>query len=1115
MVNTRSVRQEPAGRAVGASGRTVVTGCRTWSEIRARAGAFLSEHAADPFVLPVLVTPGPAHRRSIAQGFAASPGGPQVFAGVRTPTMGGLRTELEHALLGLDPDEDPWRTGALTLRIASLLRECADEPWLALVRRHLDGHPAPEEPPRPAPGRLVATAEGWAGILRGYLRHCPGMLAAWSQGSPVDPLGAPLADRDRWQALLWQRLTTALAGWPHPGLRHEQLLEGVRGADPAALPVALGAACVEAPPAADIELLAALAERLPVEIWQLGPPEEAGAVGCPLRERYGAARAESWRRWEQAPVDVADGAGPRADGPTVGVGTMLGLLQRRIREGRTADAPVPADGTVTIHASHGPDRQVEVLREALCDAFASDPTLQPREVAVLCTDIAAYAPLLEADLGATDAPGHHPGHDLRAGIAGPSLARPNQVIDVLLVLLALPASRATGADLIALASREPVARALGLDAEGLERLGRLVERAQIRWGIDAGHRAEHGLPGIRQSTWIAGVDRLLAGLALADSPLARLGTVVPLDHVDGSDAGLVGALAELVSRVRMHLLRFAEPAGIAAWRARLLDAAADLTAPGPDDQWMLNHLSSALTGLDGAGADGALLDAGDIAAVLRRLVAPRRGRPNYGAGSMIICGLGEMQAIEHRVVAVLGVDDAHVPPRTAAAGDDLLARPGVRDELPVPNAARAARQQLLDAIMSAGERLIIVGAGADPRTGEALPQPVVMADIIEACTGLEPGAVWERAHEGAANGGAPTVLRVHPLQPHAASNFDPDAPGGLLSFDPMALAGARAGAAPPGPAHRRSIWSVQGPAPGKEARVMSIDEFVAFFRDPIRAWAGRTFGFLPDDGDDEPPTGLPIVLDGLENWAVDEAITAALIAGQPVTTVSDAALLGGRLPPGRLGTDLLGARLPALEAHATAVRALLVEPAEHDVLWHDGPWSVSGTLESHAGRLVRHRCARLRARHLGAAWVELVCAAAGGADVREALLLGKGDCFRLVAPDAATARTLLGQMCRLRLDGLSRFPPMPPDTCLEYARRTAGGRRGAGAFLARDYSREVAFSPVLQWVGASWRDIEAIGSEPEDPLTASSSRILNLARWFYGPLVEALHLWTPGARHDH
>ena len=44
-------------------------------------------------------------------------------------------------------------------------------------------------------------------------------------------------------------------------------------------------------------------------------------------------------------------------------------------------------------------RQVEVLREVLLGLLADDPTLEPRDIMVMCPDIESYAPLISAAFG--------------------------------------------------------------------------------------------------------------------------------------------------------------------------------------------------------------------------------------------------------------------------------------------------------------------------------------------------------------------------------------------------------------------------------------------------------------------------------------------------------------------------------------------------------------------------------------------------------------------------------------------------------------------------------------------------------------------------------------------
>ena len=45
------------------------------------------------------------------------------------------------------------------------------------------------------------------------------------------------------------------------------------------------------------------------------------------------------------------------------------------------------DDSIRVHSCHGRGRQVEVLRDAVLHLLADDPTLEPRDVIVMCPDI--------------------------------------------------------------------------------------------------------------------------------------------------------------------------------------------------------------------------------------------------------------------------------------------------------------------------------------------------------------------------------------------------------------------------------------------------------------------------------------------------------------------------------------------------------------------------------------------------------------------------------------------------------------------------------------------------------------------------------------------------------
>ena len=77
------------------------------------------------------------------------------------------------------------------------------------------------------------------------------------------------------------------------------------------------------------------------------------------------------------------------------------------------------DDSLQIHACAGPNRQVAVLREVLCDLFSADASLQPRDVLVLCPQLDAYAELIRAAFtpDPSETSRWHPGHRLRVQLA--------------------------------------------------------------------------------------------------------------------------------------------------------------------------------------------------------------------------------------------------------------------------------------------------------------------------------------------------------------------------------------------------------------------------------------------------------------------------------------------------------------------------------------------------------------------------------------------------------------------------------------------------------------------------------------------------------------------------
>jgi exodeoxyribonuclease V gamma subunit len=357
-----------------------------------------------------------------------------------------------------------------------------------------------------------------------------------------------------------------------------------------------------------------------------------------------------------------------------------------------------------------------------------------------------------------------------------------------------------------------------------------------------------------------------------------VGGVLPLDDVDSAAIDLAGRLAELVDRLQAALDACAARQPVAAWAAALGRAADDLTATSPADAWQRAELQRLLDDVvrEAEAGDGAARPTALALAEVRALLAERlRGRPtraNFRTGHLTICTLVPMRAVPHRVVCLLGLDDAGFPRRSPRDGDDLvLDDPHVGDR----DGRLEDRQMLLDALMAATDRLVITYTGNDERTNAPRPPAVPVGELLDVVDRTV------RTDDGPARA---RVVTRHPLQPFDPRCFDPGEllPGRPWSFDAATLAGARAlgGERPePGPL-------LTGPLPAVPSRLVELDGLVRFVERPVRAFLRQRLGIGVGEVDDEIDDALPIELDGLERWGVGERILRACLAGADSTRAS-------------------------------------------------------------------------------------------------------------------------------------------------------------------------------------------------------------------------------------
>jgi exodeoxyribonuclease V gamma subunit len=595
----------------------------------------------------------------------------------------------------------------------------------------------------------------------------------------------------------------------------------------------------------------------------------------------------------------------------------------------------------------------------LLGLLQDDPTLEPRDILVMCPDIETYAPLIVADFGLGDVVhGAHPAHRLRVRLADRSLIQTNPLLGVAAQLLALAGSRVTASEVLNFAAAAPVRANFGFTDDDLDDITRWVRQANIRWGFDREHRQPFHVDFVH-NTWRFGIDRVLAGVAMSEDSHAWIDSTLPLDDVSSNRVQLAGQLAEFVDRLQRVVDSLTGTRPLREWLAALTDGITRLAHIDDADLWQASQMQrefGAVIADAGARADTPLR-LPDIRALLDRHLAGRPTRANFRTGTLTVCTMVPMRSVPHRVVCLVGLDDGVFPRLSVVDGDDVLARNPMTGERDIRS---EDRQLLLDAIGAATEKLVITYTGANEYSGQPRPPSVPLAELLDTLDVTTPDKIREH------------IVVAHPLQPFDVRNVEPGrlVPNVPFSFDSTVLRAARAATGERGEPPR----FIGGLLPAPPADDVGLADLVGFFKDPVKGFFRALEFTLPRDVDGV-QDAMPVDIDALEEWSVGNRLLNDMLGGMTPDDARQAEWRRGTLPPGQLGWR----RANEIREQATllaraAQQYRRVQPRAYDIDIDLGCGRrLTGTVSPVYGeRLVSVTYSKLDGKHLLESWIPLL-----------------------------------------------------------------------------------------------------------------------------------------------
>jgi len=851
-------------------------------------------------------------------------------------------------------------------------------------------------------------------------------LRSFEAGLPIFEEGDAKEEIARWQAHLWRQLQEEERG-DHLARRLAETLERLRQPRlELKLPPRITVFGVSSLPPIFLQLLRAASRHLPVEIYFASPTWHywgdlfSDREQLRLARRFRRRHTEGTREQTEKPAhlergnSLLSGLGQQGrdffnllqelddsgdtwhevDFEEPGQTSVLRAVQSDILNlvDRGSDEPplplaLGGDGSLAIHVCHSPLREMEVLREELLRAFLEMPQLRPSDILVLLPDIETYAPLIDAVFGVA----HEGAPSIPYSIADRRLASTQKPAAALLALLDLVGLRLTVAEVFGLLESPALRRAAGIEESELGLLRARVQQVGIRWAIDGRQRSEEfGVPSFEESSWQAGIDRLLLGYAIGPTDSICCG-IAPSAGDGAGNTDLLGRFLAFLDRLFGDLRALQKSRHAIDWSRDLL-ALTDrqLLADGEDEEIALQLLRDAFARLDQAQALAGLqedLPLEVIRQYLRHVLADDQASGGFLSGGITFCALRPMRSIPFELVAIAGLDDASFPRRDPPRAFDLLAlAPQRGDRSPRLD----DRYLFLETLLAARERLLLFYPGASQRDSAEKAPSVVLSELLD---------LLDRSFEMPDGSKARRHLLVHhPLQAWSATNFGPQ-PRSSSRENAAACAALRAPRQDLPPFLPSSL--ALPAAEDEEKLELRLEELIEAYTSPSRYFCRHVLGLSLAEDDEEEEEKEVFALATLPRFRLMQEMLEKRLGYEEADAESELALLRARfdLPPALLGEatyrrllleveTLLGRLEPGMRAKESRLAIEVVGNESNNYV-------LRGSLAYRGENLLRLRPAALRPRDLLGTYIEGLAAQAQEPGKLRTIAFGKEGGFEL------------------------------------------------------------------------------------------------------------------------
>ncbi len=1014
------------------------------------------------------------------------------------------------------PQTHPASCDGFAWRLYRMLDGLGDDPVFEPLRAYLAG--------QESGWRRFGLATTLAAMYDDYQVYRPELLQAWQK----NPAKAVNKNEPQWQRELWRRLADEnVASYLES---FGQIFDKAKSCGIENEYDRVTVFCPGAVPPVYLEFLDRL--PVPVRLYLLDPvvscrpeslpratgrlqgyPQTPLSFQNPLNQKLADSHAAFLTEAERRATSVIRLIHDDQTFANEKTNTVLAQIQKDI----TADAAPEETGSVAwpdgddsvrIHLCHSPMREVQVLRDHMLRWFSEDPTLEPRQVQVFVTDMATYAPYIEAVFGADD---YADDKAIPYALADRFALSTSPTAQAFLKLLDAGKSRFSAPEVLDLLECESMQLAFGLDAADLETIRSLIKQAGIRWGLDAAQRMQiSGAAFTPATSWQHGLDRLLLGFAVGDSRNALqaglidaggLGEVAVEPISSAADARLVAILKTIVSRLEWAAVFLKEKQTLPEWVERLSRILEQFFVNTNETfheiTLIRRHLDDLAELAQNANVVEMVVEADAVKSYLSSKLEQAQSADDTAANTVVFAGLRVAAVQSRRVVCVLGLGDGLYPRADVRPSFHLIGKDTALNG--DPSLREADRGAWLEVLLCARERLHLSYVGRSEKENEEIPPSTVVSELKDFLYARfsdlhqKELPAWDKGSEMLSH-----FEVLHHLQAFHEDYFNgKDAKLFSCSENDLIAATALLGSKKETPP--RGICKTTELQTGEEE--IQIDELAAFFVNPAKAYFTKTLKVFFGAGEQTLAETEPFDLDPLSGYAVTGAVMEyQLSGGKSPAPVRETLVQRGLLPLGESGVKAFTKTWD--DVSALLDTTLSVTPSEENLITvkdlirgasaaetqnirikikldaNEHPVTLLGRVRvcTYGGQPVyaAARPANLKAKDLIRAWTAHLCVCAIGCNVRTIIIPKETKKICVLTPlPEHEAKDILETMVKWMRQGQSKPLPFAPETSQVYVTTLQKALAEAAGKQDAEVEVEEGDDPVQAAIEAAadkWKD---------------------------------------------